>query len=84
MLLNFVCQEADADKKTLLLTAWPTDDHSEEAVKRLVAWYERFGFVCLQESPTGGWLMARQVRVASKIVSQVPFAVRQAINDASL
>src|SRR4051812_15194566 len=42
-LMNFVCQEADVNRITLMLTAHPMDDEglSEE---QLIAWYARFGF----------------------------------------
>lgn len=59
MLLNFTCQEADANGITLLLTARPCDDEGPPQ-EVLVRWYSKFGFRALQDSPLG-LLMARQV-----------------------
>lgn len=73
-LLNFVCQEADANGITLILTARaavggdnPTPLPGPDDAK-LIGWYEKFGFVQLQDTPTG-MLMARQVREKPRIVA---------------
>jgi GNAT superfamily N-acetyltransferase len=80
-LMNFVCQEADADLKTLILTAREYDEGGpDEAV--LVAWYEKFGFQKLQDTPTGTF-MARQVRERPRI-KQVPLAVAKALHSRAL
>jgi hypothetical protein len=60
-LLNFVCQEADANAITLILTAKKFGDTLGPDEARLVLWYEKFGFTVLQQTP-GGMIMARQVR----------------------
>lgn len=63
-LMNFVCQEADANKMTLMLTASSFVNDEAEPLglddDQLVAWYKRFGFAELQPS-TKGLIMARQV-----------------------
>lgn len=76
-LLNCVCQEADANKVTLLLTARPSDDEGPNE-ETLLAWYEKFGFTKLQDTPNG-WFMARQVHEKPRIVS-VRDAVREAMS----
>jgi hypothetical protein len=58
-LLNLVCQEADANGITLLLTVNPYDTGGPTA-QELRDWYALFGFRELQESP-GGKIMARPV-----------------------
>jgi N-acetylglutamate synthase-like GNAT family acetyltransferase len=58
-LLNLVCQEADANGITLLLTVNPYDSGGPSA-DELQDWYAQFGFRDLQNSPTGK-IMARQV-----------------------
>lgn len=58
-LMNLVCQEADANGITLLLTAHPYDDGGPTA-DELQNWYAQFGFRDLQDSPNGK-IMARQV-----------------------
>ena len=71
-LLNCVCQEADANGMTLLLTARAAvggDDATPLPGPndlQLIAWYEKFGFVQLQETPTGV-LMARKVRERPRV-----------------
>ena len=62
-LMNFVCQEADANAITLILTAAPFKDSLGPDEQRLVVWYEKFGFTVLQQVPSGT-IMARQVRPA--------------------
>jgi hypothetical protein len=72
MLLNMVCQEADANGITLLLTARAVGDDGEllhgPRDAQLVAFYERFGFVQLQDTPTG-MLMARKVSEAPRVLA---------------
>lgn len=86
-LMNFVCQEADANLITLLLTARPSEgDDAMMSEDKLIAWYEKFGFMKLQETPTG-WLMARKVqRRAPQVLAVrdnvISLAVRKAIMDA--
>lgn len=90
-LMNFICQEADANRITLLLAVKPYDDGSMESgldlgiatvtapmptEEQLVAWYAKFGFVELQDSPQGT-LMARRVHVAGNVI---PLAVHQALH----
>jgi ribosomal protein S18 acetylase RimI-like enzyme len=82
MLLNLVCQEADANGITLMLTARPADDQMAEDA--LVKWYQQFGFRPLQEGPAG-YIMARQVHVRPRIAdisrARVNRAVRMALVD---
>jgi GNAT superfamily N-acetyltransferase len=78
-LMNFVCQEADANRLTLLLTVQPYDEGGPDA-QALKSWYAKFGFVELQDSDAGT-IMARRVHVpeASNIIP-VALAVRQALH----
>jgi GNAT superfamily N-acetyltransferase len=78
-LLNFVCQEADANGMTLLLTAQP-EEADGPSVDQLMDWYKKFGFQCLQETPAG-WLMARRVHEKPRLIS-VAQAVRDSVRDA--
>lgn len=78
-LLNCVCQEADANGMTLVLTARPSNDEGPNE-ETLLAWYEKFGFTKIQDTPHG-WFMARQVHEKPLIVS-VADAVRESIRDA--
>jgi len=48
------CADADIARHVLILQPWPEVEGMIEA--QLVAWYERFGFVMIQDSPP---LMAR-------------------------
>jgi ribosomal protein S18 acetylase RimI-like enzyme len=75
-LLNFVCQEADANRITLLLTA-RSDEEGGLTDEQLIEWYKKFGFQKLQED-ADGWVMARRVREKLRIVS-VAQAVREAM-----
>jgi GNAT superfamily N-acetyltransferase len=75
-LLNFVCQEADANCITLLLTA-RSDEENGLTDEQLIDWYKKFGFQKLQED-ADGWVMARRVREKLRIVS-VAQAVREAM-----
>jgi predicted GNAT family acetyltransferase len=58
-LMNLVCQEADANGITLILTVDPYDTGGPSA-EELQSWYSQFGFRDLQDSPNGQ-IMARQV-----------------------
>ena len=64
-LMNLVCQEADANGITLLLTAQPYDTGGPDGVV-LQSWYALFGFRPLQESEAGT-IMARQVADPGRI-----------------
>lgn len=66
-LMNMVCQEADANCMTLLLTARPSDGDLGPSQAKLMEFYQRFGFFVLQETPSGP-LMARQVVPRPKIL----------------
>jgi hypothetical protein len=78
-LLNLVCQEADANAMTLILTARPSDDDGAPE-SALLTWYAKFGFSPLQES-VNGVILARQVHEKTRVVqpSGVGAAVREAI-----
>lgn len=80
MLLNFVCQEADANKITLMLTAAPSEGDVGPDEEKLVAWYEKFGFMKLQQTPIGT-LMARQVHEKPRlaVVPQARHLIDQAV-----
>lgn len=69
MLLNLVCQEADANGITLLLTARPMDDQGPDE-EHLIAWYAKFGFQGLQDTPNG-LMLARQVSAPHRVVSEI-------------
>lgn len=69
VLLNLVCQEADANGITLLLTARPQDDQGPSEEK-LIEWYARFGFKGLQDTPNG-LMLARQVSAPHQVVSEI-------------
>jgi GNAT superfamily N-acetyltransferase len=78
-LLNFVCQEADANGMTLILTARPSDDDgAPEDV--LLKWYAKFGFRQLQDSENG-IILGRQVHEKPRLVQPnvVGASVREAI-----
>lgn len=77
-LMNFICQEADANRITLLLTVRPYDEGGTESPteEQLIAWYAKFGFVELQDSPQG-MLMARRVHVPANVI---PLAVHRALH----
>lgn len=88
-LMNFICQEADACQMTLVLTARDYDEpamHDDESTAaiptpdetQLVAWYQRFGFIVLQVTPTGTF-MARQVREKPRILP-ITAAVSRALH----
>lgn len=88
-LMNFVCQEADACGMTLVLTAHDYDEpamHDDESTAaiatpdedQLVAWYEKFGFKKLQDTPKGAF-MARQVRERPRI-KPIALAVNRALH----
>lgn len=64
-LMNFICQEADANRMTLILVAREYDEGGPDEAK-LITWYEKFGFKKLDDTPTGTF-MARQVREKSRL-----------------
>lgn len=68
-LMNLVCQEADANGITLLLTVEPYDTSGPTA-DELQNWYALFGFRDLQDSPAGK-IMARQVHNPCRIARVV-------------
>jgi predicted GNAT family acetyltransferase len=75
-LMNLVCQEADANGLTLILTVDPYDSGGPTA-KELRDWYALFGFRDLQDSPNGQ-IMARQV--ANPHQNPIIRGVRRAID----
>lgn len=79
-LMNFVCQEADANRITLILTARQFADVLGPDEERLVVWYQRFGFTVLQQMP-GGTIMARQVKppVPPPTIAPLSSAVRRGL-----
>lgn len=92
-LMNFVCQEADACGITLVLTARDyIGEYAKDSVslgpadvpaprpneEQLVAWYEKFGFKKLQDTPKGAF-MARQVRERPRI-KPIALAVSRALH----
>lgn len=81
-LMNFVCQEADANKMTLVLTVCPyhEDGVAEQGMNdaELATWYERFGFQKVQDTPLGQF-MARQVREKPRI-TPIAAAVSRALH----
>lgn len=72
-LMNLICQEADANGITLLLIAQPFDVWGPNEAE-LTAWYARFGFQTLQDSPLGV-VMARQVQVPNRVKRAVSLAL---------
>ncbi len=76
ILLNFVCQEADANSMVLILCArdYGGEDEARMDEDQLVSWYERFGFKRLQDTPQGT-MMARQV-VPRRRIQTVREAIR--------
>lgn len=69
MLMNMVCQEADANSITLILTARPLDDQGPDE-ESLIAWYGQFGFKGLQDT-VNGLMLARQVHAPTKVISDI-------------
>lgn len=65
LLLNLVCQEADANKITLVLIA-RAEGYTTFETSELVEWYKKFGFQVLQETPHGIF-MARQVHEKPRV-----------------
>lgn len=73
-LMNLICQEADANGKTLLLIAQPEgEDGPDEA--QLVAWYEKFGFQTLQEVPTGTFMARKVCKPETRLARAVHLAL---------
>lgn len=80
-LLNFVCQEADANRITLLLVVEPYGKDGPTA-EQLKDWYEQFGFVQIESQPEG-IVMARQVRERPRPVERPKLSLVQAIRQGS-
>ena len=57
-LMTRICAEADRTRTTLLLTAHAFQDGMTD--EQLAKWYERFGFIKIQDQPV---IMARQVQI---------------------
>lgn len=55
-LMKQVCEDADVDRKVLILTPRPYDSGAGISKDKLIEWYKRFGFVVTQKTPV---LMAR-------------------------
>ncbi len=72
-LLNLICQEADANRVTLLLIVQPFDEGGPDE-DQLIDWYTLFGFKTLQDSPTGT-VMARQVQIPNRVKRAVSLAL---------
>lgn len=68
-LMNLICQEADANRITLLLTARPYDEGGPDE-DELIAWYALFGFTELQDTPKG-MMMVRRVHVPNRVAEAV-------------
>lgn len=49
-LLDKVCREADLNRKALMVNVKPYDK-SERTVEQLSGWYQRHGFVPIQQEP---------------------------------
>lgn len=80
-LLNFVCQEADANRITLVLVVEPYGDGGPDAAQ-LQDWYSQFGFVPV-ETNDEGVVMARQVREKPRVVERPKLSLVQAIRESS-
>lgn len=72
-LMNLICQEADANRITLLLIVQPFDEDGPDE-QALIDWYALFGFTMLQDSPTGQ-VMVRQVRAPNRVARAVSLAL---------
>lgn len=72
-LMNLICQEADANKITLLLIVQPFGEGGPDE-DQLIDWYALFGFKTLQDSPKGT-VMARQVHVPNRVRRAVSLAL---------
>lgn len=75
-LMNMVCQEADANGITLLLTAQPYDTGGPDSME-LQSWYALFGFRALQDAEAGT-IMARQVSNPRRV--EISRAVHRALH----
>jgi GNAT superfamily N-acetyltransferase len=73
-LMNLVCQEADANGKTLLLIAEPFGEDGPNS-DELVAWYEKFGFRALQDVPSGTFMARRVHQPESRLARGVRLAL---------
>lgn len=68
-LLNLICQEADANSITLLLIAQPYDEGGPNE-DELTAWYAKFGFTELQDTPKGV-MMVRKVHLPNRVAEVI-------------
>lgn len=68
-LMNLICQEADANGITLLLTVRPSDEDGLDE-DQLIDWYIRFGFMLLQDTPLGQ-MMVRKVHVPNRVAEVI-------------
>lgn len=68
-LMNLICQEADANSITLLLTAHPEEEGGPDE-DQLIAWYALFGFTELQDT-VNGVMMVRRVHVPNRVAQAV-------------
>lgn len=89
ILMNFICQEADANQITLVLTANAYEDGEDPmdvgpatiaaprmSSEQLVEWYKLFGFQVLQDLPEGVF-MARRVTEKPRIKKVTLEVVKQ-------
>lgn len=74
-LLNLICQEADANGITLLLTAQPYEEGGPDE-DQLIEWYAQFGFQELQDT-LKGMMMVRKVHVPNR---RVAHAIHRALH----
>lgn len=90
VLMNFVCQEADANRITLVLTARAYEDGDDPlelnqldvpaprmTSPQLIEWYKLFGFIVVQELPQGAF-MARRITERPRI-KPVALAIAHAL-----
>lgn len=73
-LMNLICQEADANGITLLLTAQPYEEGGPDE-DQLIEWYAQFGFQELQDT-LKGMMMVRKVHVPNRVAE----AIHQALH----
>lgn len=74
-LLHDVCEEADRQNLVILLHCEPFGD-IELGASQLQAWYERFGFMVIQDEPK---LMARMVGATPRVLNKATAAIGRAI-----
>jgi len=83
-LMNFICQEADSNRITLLLIvdSFQTDDDEPLGPDddQLAAWYAKFGFTKLQDSPKGQIMVRRVHAPTPKLVAEIDAINRLLVN----